>query len=154
MSFNAGENISVNLFDVPGGHTQVLAPEVTARLKAADGAIFFIDGEDLVHKPEKVLADNVAFGRAIAMLRENTFRNVAGRVLGRKDVPIWFIITKCDAIPEISEAELRKNIGALLNNASENKRSGKQAEKLFRKGKRVKIFRCFGVWRCGVLIRL
>ena len=67
MSFNAGENMSVNLFDVPGGDTQGLTPEVTARLRAADGAIFFIDGEDLVHHPEKVLADNVAFGRASAL---------------------------------------------------------------------------------------
>lgn len=148
MSFNAGGNMSVNLFDVPGEQTQLLVPQVTERLKSADGAIFFIDGKDLVYEPEKVIADNLAFGKAIAMLRENTFRNMAGRLLGRKDVPIWFIITKCDAIPEISEDELRKHIGVLLKNAAENKRSGKWAEKLFRKGKRVKIFRVqsMGKW--------
>ena len=110
--------------------------------------MFFIDGEDLVHQPEKVLADNVAFGKAISVLRENTFHNVAGRILGRKDVPVWFVITKCDAITEISDDDLKKNIAALLRSASDNKGSGKWAEKLFHKGKRVKIFRTqsMGKW--------
>ena len=82
------------------------------------------------------------------MLRENTLRNAAGRVLGRKDVPIWFIITKCDAIPEISDDELKRHIAALLRSASDDKKSGKWAEKLFRKGKRVRIFRTqsMGKW--------
>ena len=148
MSFTVSSSMDIDLFDVPGGDTQGLAPKIADRLRKADGAIFFIDGEDLVHQPERVLADNVAFGKAISMLRENTLRNAAGRVLGRKDVPIWFIITKCDAIPEISDDELKRHIAALLRSASDDKKSGKWAEKLFRKGKRVKIFRTqsMGKW--------
>ena len=148
MSFTVSNSMNVDLFDVPGGDTQGLAPKISQRLRSADGAIFFIDGEDLVHQPEKVLADNIAFGKAISMLRENTLRNSAGRVLGRKDVPIWFVITKCDAIPEISDDELKKHLAALLRSASDDVKSGKWAEKLFRKGKRVKIFRTqsMGKW--------
>ena len=148
MSFTISGNMNVDLLDVPGGDTQGLARKVADRLRTADGAIFFIDGEDLVHHPEKVLADNAAFGKAISMLRENTFRNIAGRVLGRKDVPVWFIITKCDAIPDISDDELQKHIAALLRSASDNKSSGKWAEKFIRRGKRVRIFRAqsMGKW--------
>lgn len=147
MSFTASD-MNIDLLDVPGGDTQLLAKEIPDRLRTADGAIFFIDGENLVNHPEKVLSDNIAFGKAISMLRENTFRNIAGKILGRKDIPIWFVITKCDAIPAISDEELQKHISALLRNASDNKGSGKWAEKLFKKGKRVKIFRTqsMGKW--------
>ena len=73
-------------------------------LQRADGALFFISGEDLVKYPERVLKDNLVFAKAISKLREHK----SGDLKGRLDVPIWFIFTKGDTIPDVSLDTLKE----------------------------------------------
>ena len=56
----------------------------------------------------------MVFSKAISLIREN----VHGEFRGRADVPIHFIITKGDTIPDVSLDELKKLIASLIKKAS------------------------------------
>ena len=106
-------NMDVTLFDVPGGYTQDIdrwiETEIAPDLRTANGVLFFLSGEDLIHHPEKLLKDNMVFARAISLVRENQGRKWEGR----QDVPITFIFTKGDTIPdqlEIGRASCRERV--------------------------------------------
>ena len=75
--------MDVELFDIPGGFTQDMDAWVENKilpdLQRADGALFFISGEDLVKYPERVLKDNLVFARAISKIREHKSGDLKGR---------------------------------------------------------------------------
>ncbi|MBQ8691677.1 MAG: hypothetical protein IJ520_00840 [Synergistaceae bacterium] len=154
-------DMDVELIDLPGGFTerrdywdeksfqQDLQDEkngsIRQDLREATGALFFISGEDLIKRPVEALKINRVFAYAIEEIRKHN----DGNVKGRADVPIWFIITKCDAIPDVSEDELRGKIGALLEAAHTTQEDGDWLPKtFFKKGKNVRIYKsiAMGKW--------
>lgn len=121
--------MDVELFDIPGGFTQDMDAWVENKilpdLQQADGALFFISGEDLVKYPERVLKDNIVFARAISEIREHK----SGDLKGRSDVPISFIFTKGDTIPDVSLDTLKEKNSALFKAAEKSQDHGNWLEK-------------------------
>ena len=104
----------------------------------ADGALFFISGYDLVNNPDKTWQDTMVFQKAISLLRSNVDKSLVGRA----DIPIYFIITKGDTIPDVSPEDLRKRVQALIKRASISPEEAGLVEKVFgRKGKNVKLYK-------------
>ena len=141
--------MDVELFDIPGGFTQDMEAWVENKilpdLQRADGALFFISGEDLVKYPERVLKDNLVFAKAISKLREHK----SGDLKGRLDVPIWFIFTKGDTIPDVSLDTLKEKNSALFKTASKSQDHGNWLEKTaYKKGKYVNAYKsqAIGKW--------
>ena len=134
--------MDVELFDIPGGFTQDMDAWVENKilpdLQRADGALFFISGEDLVKYPERVLKDNLVFARAISKIREHK----SGDLKGRSDVPIWFIFTKGDTIPDVSLDTLKEKNSALFKAAEKSQDQGNWLEKIaYKKGKYVNAYK-------------
>lgn len=134
--------MDVELFDIPGGFTQDMDAWVENKilpdLQRADGALFFISGEDLVKYPERVLKDNLVFARAISKIREHK----SGDLKGRSDVPIWFIFTKGDTIPDVSLDTLKEKNSALFKAAEKSQDHGNWLEKsAYKKGKYVNAYK-------------
>ena len=134
--------MDVELFDIPGGFTQDMDAWVENKilpdLQRADGALFFISGEDLVKYPERVLKDNLVFARAISKIREHK----SGDLKGRSDVPIWFIFTKGDTIPDVSLDTLKEKNSALFKAAEKSQDHGNWLEKTaYKKGKYVNAYK-------------
>lgn|GEM_PF-6631808 len=134
--------MDVELFDIPGGFTQDMDAWVENKilpdLQRADGALFFISGEDLVKYPERVLKDNLVFARAISKIREHK----SGDLKGRSDVPIWFIFTKGDTIPDVSLDTLKEKNSALFKSAEKSQDHGNWLEKTaYKKGKYVNAYK-------------
>ena len=95
MSFRAG-SMEVELFDLPGGYTtdvEYWANGVCEKLEDADGALFFISADDVVHNYPYFIATVPPFSLAIQKLRAPKEGQNA-----RKDVPIYFLFTKGDLI--------------------------------------------------------
>ena len=141
--------MDVELFDIPGGFTQDMDAWVENKilpdLQRADGALFFISGEDLVKYPERVLKDNLVFARAISKIREHK----SGDLKGRSDVPIWFIFTKGDTIPDVSLDTLKEKNSALFKAAEKSQDQGNWLEKTaYKKGKYVNAYKSqsIGKW--------
>jgi len=141
--------MDVELFDIPGGFTQDMDAWVENKilpdLQQADGALFFISGEDLVKYPERVLKDNLVFARAISEIREHK----SGDLKGRSDVPISFIFTKGDTIPDVSLETLKEKNSALFNAAAKSQDQGNWLEKTaYKKGKYVNAYKSqsIGKW--------
>lgn len=144
MNFTASgvfnSDMHIKMKDMKGSDTQDIdkwKKEINEILNNASGAIFFISGEDLIHHPENIGTDNMVFANAIQKLRNKN-----------KDVPVWFVITKADTIPNVSVKELEKNIAALLKRASDKTRSSSFLGRFFSKGSHVKIYKTqsMGVW--------
>lgn len=145
--------MDVELFDIPGGFTQDMDAWVENKiqpdLEQADGALFFISGEDLVkypeRVPERVLKDNMVFARAISNIRAHK----AGDLKGRSDVPICFIFTKGDTIPDVSLDTLKEKNAALFKAAAKSQDQGNWLEKTaYKKGKYVNAYKsqAIGKW--------
>ncbi len=141
--------MDVELFDIPGGFTQDMDAWVENKilpdLQQADGALFFISGEDLVKYPERVLKDNIVFARAISEIREHK----SGDLKGRSDVPISFIFTKGDTIPDVSLDTLKEKNSALFKAAEKSQDQGNWLEKTaYKKGKYVNAYKSqsIGKW--------
>ena len=141
--------MDVELFDIPGGFTQDMDAWVENKilpdLQRADGALFFISGEDLVKYPEKASTDNMVFTNAISKLREHK----SGDLKGRSDVPICFIFTKGDTIPDVSLDTLKEKNAALFKAAEKSQDQGNWLEKTaYKKGKYVNAYKSqsIGKW--------
>ena len=141
--------MDVELFDIPGGFTQDMDAWVENKilpdLQRADGALFFISGEDLVKYPEKASTDNMVFTNAISKLREHK----SGDLKGRSDVPISFIFTKGDTIPDVSLDTLKEKNAALFKAAEKSQDQGNWLEKTaYKKGKYVNAYKSqsIGKW--------
>ena len=142
-------DMDIELFDLPGGFTENRKywddESVRKDLQEAKGVLFFISGEDLVNRPDVALKVNRAFTDAISEIRKHT----GGDIKGRADVPICFILTKGDAIPNETEGTLTPRIRALIEAAEESQEQGNWlARTFFEKGKNVKVFKsvAMGKW--------
>ncbi|MBQ7193186.1 MAG: GTPase domain-containing protein [Synergistaceae bacterium] len=136
-------DMDVEMFDLQGGSVSDMdvwdMDKVTDDLTRADGALFFISGEDLVKNPERTWADNMVFSTAISVLREDKLA----------DIPIQFVITKGDTIPDVSLDELKKRIAALIKRATTSSKAGGFIEDIFfKKGQRVHVYKteAMGKW--------
>ena len=145
-------NMDVTLFDVPGGYTQDMdrwiETEIAPDLRTANGVLFFLSGEDLIHHPEKLLKDNMVFARAISLVRENQGRKWEGR----QDVPITFIFTKGDTIPDVDVKTLQAKIAPLFQAACQDREdAGLLLKRLFKKGlfQKGKHVQCFKTTALG-----
>ena len=148
-------NMNVELYDIPGGHAQDMddwaREKILPDLLRADGALFFISGEDLVNNPDKTWEDTMVYQKAISLLRQNVDKSYGGRA----DIPIYFIITKGDTIPDVSLDDLKKRIHALIKRASASPEEAGVIEKMFfKKGKNVKIYKteAMGKWPSATTI--
>lgn len=112
--------MEVEFYDVPGGHTQDMEQWVDQNilpdLEQANGVLFFISSEDAVFHQDRLVNDNMVFTTAISHLR----KALDGK--GRQDVPIWFLFTKGDIVPEKTLEELKESIPALLKAAGKKGR--------------------------------
>lgn len=135
--------MDIELFDVEGGAATDMdsweQEKILSDLLSADGALFFISGDELENNSEKILKDNIVFSRAISLLRENK----------EADIPIQFIITKGDKIPNVSLDDLKRHIAALLKRATNSTHAKSFLEsQFFRKGKYVNVYKAesMGKW--------
>ena len=102
--------MAVDLKSVPDGDTKNIsgwADKVVSQLRRADGVICFISGEDLILHPDEISPDNTVFMKAISIFKRTWS-------LGRTNIPVWFIVTKGDTIPDVSEDELKHVCVALF----------------------------------------
>ena len=142
-------DMDITLFDVPRDYCyqdmdRWTETEIAPHLRTADGVLFFLSGEDIIHRPEKLLKDNMVFARAISFIRENQGRKWEGR----QDVPITFIFTKGDTIPDWDIDKLKEKISVLCDAADLNPDTGTLLRSLFVKGKNVAYFKttAMGKW--------
>ena len=151
FSFSVGalDNMNVELYDIPGGHTTDMdgwaREKVLPDLLRADGALFFISGEDLINNPDQTWQDTMVYQKAISLLRQNIDKSYGGRA----DIPIYFLITKGDTIPSVSVKDLERRIKALIKRASASpEEAGFIEKRFFKKGKNVKIYKteAMGKW--------
>ena len=136
-------DMDVEMQDIQGGSVADMdawdRDKIMDDMERADGALFFISGEDLVKNPEQTWSDNMVFSTAISVLR-------TGKIA---DIPITFIITKGDTIPEVSLEELKKRIAVLIKKATTSSEAvGFIERKFFKKGQRVKVYKTesIGKW--------
>lgn len=142
-------NMDITLFDVPRdycyqGTDRWTETDFVPGLRTADGVLFFLSGEDLIHHPEKLLKDNMLFARAISLVLKNQGRKWEGR----QDIPITFIFTKGDTIPDWDIDKLKEKISVLCDAADSNPDTGTLLRSLFVKGKNVAYFKttALGKW--------
>ena len=143
-------NMDIDIFDVPGGYTEDReawrTEGILEKLHDAKGALFFISAEDLVKRPEVALSVNRVFANAVSEIR----KHVNGKLLGRSDVPIWFVLTKGDTVPDVTEDELKSRIMALVEAAETSQEVGDYLSTvLFQKGRNVKTYKTtsMGKWK-------
>jgi len=138
------QSIEVILDDLPGGFTNDVRlwdqKEITKDLKTADGIIFFVSAQDLWYDQKKFEKDNNnPFSVAVNKIRTD------GESGERADVPIWFLFTKCDAIPDnVSAEDLVKKAPKLIIDAKT-----KHEDLFFPKGRNVKYYKvsAMGKWK-------
>ena len=146
-------NMDITLFDVPRDYCyqdmdRWTETDFVPDLRTADGVLFFLSGEDLIHHPEKLLKDNIVFTRAISFIRENQGRKWEGR----QDVPITFIFTKGDTIPDVDVKTLQAKIASLFQAACQDREdAGLLLKRLFKKGlfQKGKHVQCFKTTAMG-----
>lgn len=122
ISFNVDTlGMEVEFYDVPGGHTQDMEQwvehNILPDLQKANGVLFFISAEDVMLHQDRLLEDNMVFTTAISHLR----KPVDGKNM-RQDVPIWFLFTKGDTVPDASIDELKSRVSGLLKAAGDTGR--------------------------------
>lgn len=135
--------MDIELVDLPGGFTTNRNywddEAVRKDLQDADGALFFISGYDLINNPAEALTVNRVFADAISEIR----RTQGGILKGRADVPIWFIFTKGDMIPDVADDELASRVPSLID-AAKSPTGGK----IYKKGGYVRYYKsqAMGQW--------
>lgn len=135
--------MDIELVDLPGGFTTNRNywddESVRKDLQDADGALFFISGYDLINKPAEALTVNRVFADAISEIR----RTQGGKLKGRADVPIWFIFTKGDMIPDVADEELASRVPSLID-AAKSQTGGA----IYKKGSYVRYYKsqAMGQW--------
>lgn len=141
--------MDIELADLPGGFTTNRnywdAEEVRKDLQDADGVLFFISAYDVMNRPAEAFKVNRAFTDAISEIR----RPQSGDLKGRADVPIWFIFTKGDTVPEFSVDELKSRVPSLIDAAKSQQVKGNWfARKIYRKGGYVRPYKsqAMGTW--------
>lgn len=141
--------MDIELADLPGGFTTNRNywddEEVRKDLQNADGAFFFISAYDVIHNPSEALKVNRAFADAISEIRKHT----KGDVKGRSDVPIWFIFTKGDTVPEVPVDVLVSKVPSLLDAAKKQQIRGNWfARSIYKKGGYVRPYKSqsLGTW--------
>ena len=141
--------MDVELADLPGGFTTNRNywddEEVRKDLQNADGAFFFISAYDVENKPSEALKINRAFADAISEIR----KHIQGNIKGRSDVPIWFIFTKGDTVPEVSAENLMSKVPSLLDAARKQQIKGNWlARIIYTKGRYVRAYKSqsMGKW--------
>lgn len=141
--------MDIELADLPGGFTTNRNywddEEVRRDLQNADGALFFISAYDVINNPSEALKVNRAFADAISEIRKHT----QGDVKGRSDVPIWFIFTKGDTVPEVPVDVLASKVPSLLDAAKKQQIRGNWfARSIYKKGGYVRSYKSqsLGTW--------
>ena len=141
--------MDIELADLPGGFTTNRNywddEEVRKDLQNADGALFFISAYDVINNPSEALKVNRAFADAISEIRKHT----QGDVKGRSDVPIWFIFTKGDTVPEVPVDVLASKVPSLLDAAKKQQIRGSWfARSIYKKGGYVRSYKSqsLGTW--------
>ncbi|MBR0035834.1 MAG: hypothetical protein IJP54_09175, partial [Synergistaceae bacterium] len=141
--------MDIELADLPGGFTTNRNywddEEVRKDLQNADGASFFISAYDVINNPSEALKVNRAFADAISEIRKHT----QGDVKGRSDVPIWFIFTKGDTVPEVPVDVLASKVPSLLDAAKKQQIRGNWfARSIYKKGGYVRSYKSqsLGTW--------
>ena len=141
--------MDIELADLPGGFTTNRNywddEEVRKDLQNADGAFFFISAYDVINNPSEALKVNRAFADAISEIRKHT----QGDVKGRSDVPIWFIFTKGDTVPEVPVEVLASKVPSLLDAAKKQQIRGNWfARSIYKKGGYVRPYKSqsLGTW--------
>lgn len=135
--------MDIELVDLPGGFTTNRNywddEAVRKDLQDADGALFFISGYDLINKPAEALTVNRVFADAISEIR----RTQGGKLKGRADVPIWFIFTKGDMIPDVADDDLASRVPSLID-AAKSQTGGA----IYKKGGYVRYYKsqAMGQW--------
>jgi GTPase SAR1 family protein len=82
-------------------------------LKSVNGILFFLSAEDLVKNPVKVKKDNEVFQEAIDYILQNS----DSKWYDFQKFPLYCILTKCDAVPQVTEDELAVKTADFLNAA-------------------------------------
>lgn len=140
--------MDIKMFDVPGGYTENRydweAEGILEDLHEAKGVLFFISAEDLIKRPEAALSVNRVFAHAISEVR----KRVKGGIRGRANVPIWFILTKGDAVPNDTKETLTSKIMALVEAAQTSQEEGDLWARIFDAEKPVEIYKTvsMGKW--------
>lgn len=116
-------------------------------LKSVNGILFFLSAEDLVKNPVKVKKDNEVFQEAIDYILQNS----DSKWYDFQKFPLYCILTKCDAVPQLSEEELSMKTADFLNAAKGTlDLAGEEDAKpfLFEAGKNLRCFRTvsLGKW--------
>ena len=142
--------MDIELADLPGGFTTNRnywdAEEVRKDLQDADWVLFFISADDVINRPAEAFKVNRAFADAISEIR----RPQSSDLKGRADVPIWFIFTKGDTVPEFSVDELKSRVPSLIDAAKSQQVKGNWfARKIYRKGGYVRPYKtqAMGTWQ-------
>ena len=142
--------MDIELFDIQGSFTSNRdnwdISEVSDDLASADGLILFISGYDVMTNRLDSLRIGSLMIDAISKVREHK----EGNIKGRSDVPICFIFTKCDKIPDVSVDMLEENISATLQAAKQEHKFGNIfTEKFYKKGSYVKSYatQSMGKWQ-------
>jgi len=149
MSFRVDQDRTVYFHDVPGGWTtspdgwENEAVRISEDLRQADGVIFFISIEDVLHierHNEQDFKAMQSFSMALELLRKPKDGSTP-----RQDVPICVIFTKGDLSPESSIDILEGRYRAFLKNAQ----AGSAKMKWFKVGKNIKCWKsiAMGFWK-------
>ena len=141
--------MDIELSDLPGGFTTNRDywddEDVRKDLQNADGVLFFISADDVINHPVEAMQINRVFADAISIIRTPQ----SGDVKGRADVPIWFIFTKGDVVPNVTVEELASRIPSLVDAATSQQVKGNWfARKIYRKGGYVRSYKtqAMGQW--------
>lgn len=141
-------DMDITLFDVPRDYCyqdmdRWTETDFVPGLRTADGVLFFLSGEDIAKgtQDRKLI---MTFAHAISLVRGSQ----GGRRKGRQDVPITFIFTKGDTIPDWDIDKLKEKISVLCDTADSNSNTGTLLRSLFVKGKNVAYFKssALGKW--------
>ena len=136
--------MAVDLKSVLDGDTLNIsgwADKVVSQLRRSDGVICFISGEDLILHPDEMGPDNTVFMKAISIFKRTWS-------LWRANIPVWFIVTKGDTIPDVSEDELKQRVISLIKKAADSSKDTAWADRLFEEGSNARLFKveAMGKW--------
>lgn len=110
--------LCLDVDDIPGKYSQSMElweeNAITRDLATAHAILFFISAEDVMFYQDRILEDNMVFASALSRLKE--IRRKQG---GRTAIPLFFIFTKGDLVPDISLATLKERLPGLLKIAGE-----------------------------------
>lgn len=107
-------DMDVSFIDVPEGGSKKRRDwqdhKFLPELKSADGVLFFLPADDLMKNPERILRENGTFQEALSFLLENHSSRWSG---GRK-IPVVFLFTRGDTVPDVSVEQLTEKMIEVL----------------------------------------